>query len=162
MSTPQSNVRSIARDARRLRGLTTLLVVGTALLLAWPVALSIVYRRVPGAWADWSELIAPLAYLWGLARLRGAFAAIGVGALFGPAVRRALTGLGIAMMVGATLEVVVIPNLLFWVLGPGHGGGLLRFDVGAFATGAMGAGLVLIARLFAAAAEMSEELDAIL
>jgi len=140
----------------------TWLVAGTALLLAWPLALALAYGRVPGGWANWSELVAPLVYLWGLIRLRGAFARIATGALFAPAVRRALTALGIAMIVGAALEVVVIPNTLFWTLGPGHGGALLRFDVGALAIGAIGAGLVLIARLFAAAAAMSEELDGIL
>lgn len=162
MSTPFTNTRSIARSARWLRDCTTLLVVGTGLLLAWPLVLALAYRRVPGGWANWSELVAPLIYLWGLIYLRSAFARIAAGALFGPAVHRALAALGMAMIVGAALEVAVIPNLLFWTLGPGHGGALLRFDVSALSVGAIGAGLVLIARLFAAAAAMSEELDGIL
>ena len=66
------------------------------------------------------------------------------------------------MICGAALQVVVLPNVVFWLLDGAQGGGLLRFDVAAFSVGAIGAGLLLIARLFDAARAMATELDGIL
>lgn len=150
------------RLAARLRFATTLLIVGTTALLAWSEGVGLASGRPRGDGRVWAELLPPLAYLWGLVRLRSAFAAIAAGGLFGTTVRRALAGLGLAMIVGAALEVVVVPNVVFWLLGPGRGGALLRFDVGAFSVAAMGAGLLLVVRLFGTAAAMAEELDGIL
>jgi len=151
----------LRRHAARLRVGVTLLAGGTAALLAWTAALPLVFGWKAAAPDPLAEFLPSLVYLWGLFRLRGALAAIAAGELFGPAVERALRDLGIALVAGTALDIAVLPNLLFWTLGPGHGG-LLRFDVGNFCAGAMGAGLLVIARLVRTAAAMREELDGFL
>ena len=163
MSTISSPGRAgVIRQARALSRLTAILIAGTFLLLAWPLALSLTLGRPPAGWSNLTELVPPLVYLLGLVQLRSAFVSIAAGELFGSATRRALSRLGAAMLLGATLQVVVMPNLIFWLMERGEGGGLLRFDVAAFSVGAIGAGLLLIVRLFDAAGEMEAELDGIL
>lgn len=147
----------LKRLAGRLRGAVTLLVAGIASLLALSQGVGIVHGYFPGRWDGWIAAALPAIYLWGLIRLRSGIGAVAAGELFGPAVERALRDLGAALLVGQVMELVVLPNLRFWLLGPGHGS-LLMFDPGGFAAGAMGAGLVLVSRLFRTAAAMRDEL----
>jgi len=160
MSSPPAQA-DLRRHAARLRTAVTLLAGGTAALLLWSAALPVVFGTYGARPEALAEYLPSLVYLWGLFRLRGALAAIAAGELFGPAVERALRDIGVALVVGTALDILVLPNLLFWTLGPGHGG-LLRFDVGNFCAGAMGAGLLIVARLVRAAAALRDELDGFL
>ena len=152
-------MRAIVRLARRLRLMTTAFVVGIGSMILWSAGLGLLMGPKSVDPADWSELVPPLVYLGGLMQLRGAFSALASGVLFAPALERALLRLGVAMMAGAALQVVVIPNVLFWLLGPGRGGAMLRLDVAALSVGAIGAGLLLVARLIKAGRGMATELD---
>jgi hypothetical protein len=153
---------TVAAQARMLRRLTTTLVAGTGVLLFWPIVYAFACGRPITDWAVWAHFAAPVIYLWGLVQLRGAFAQIAAGDLFGPVTQRALSRLGVAMILGSALQAVVVPNLLFWLSSRKAGGALLNFDVAAFTVGAIGAGLLLIARLFGEAGNMANELEEIL
>lgn len=150
---------AVLARARLLRRLTTTLVAGTGALLLWPILYAIAVGRPITDWAVWAHFAAPVIYLWGLVQLRGAFARIACGDLFGPVTQKALARLGAAMVVGATLQAVLVPNLLFWFSSRNGGGALLNFEVAAFSVGAIGAGLLLIARLFGEAGKMANELE---
>lgn len=158
MSSPVQST-AIVRLARRLRLLMTAFVIGIGAMIFWSAGVGLLMGPASVDLVDWSELVPPLVYLGGLWQLRGAFSAVASGVLFAPALEWSLVRLGGAMMAGATLQVVVIPNMLFWILGPGRGGALLRLDVAALSVGAIGAGLLLFARLIAAGRMMAAELD---
>jgi hypothetical protein len=107
--------------------------------VAGPLAASYVY---------WFSLLAPGFFLVALWAASNAFAWIGRGEAFGPAMVRALSQIGFSLMFGAFAAIVVQPSLIFLI---GNGFTDMRFarfdiDIENLTLALVGGVLVLLAR----------------
>lgn len=103
-------------------------------------------------------------YLWGLWAIRRIFRDLAKGAMFQPAIGGGLTQLGWAIVGGAVVSAVAVPNLLRWSIQAGlitgttrPNQGLLHFDVAYLMLFLVGGAILLLARLLRVAAEYQEE-----
>ena len=136
------------------------LVLGLALgVLPWRMAtdrdggmgtqaMLLVVRLLPG-----------VGYLWALWAVQRALGELASGAMFHPAVARAMRHIGIGVLAGALFNVFAVTNLSRWISG-GHGG-YAYFDLSGIVLGVVGAALVLLARVVDQARAMQAELDEI-
>lgn len=140
---------------KRARILMWLVTVPFALLAVIAVMqLGFVVRNASG----WPLLIAftPMyIYIWAMWMVRHALKAIAGGALFDQVVPRLLFRVGIALFLGALINVFAVPaaSLAFKLRLT------FQFDGAAITLGVVGATLVLVSQLLKQAASMREELD---
>ncbi len=109
-------------------------------------ALLLVVRLLPG-----------VGYLWALWAVQRALGELASGAIFHPAVARAMRHIGIGVLAGALFNVFAVTNLSRWIAG--GKGGYLYFDLSGIVLGVVGAALVLLARLVDQARALQAELD---
>ena len=98
-------------------------------------------------------------YLWALWAVQRALGELASGALFHPAVARAMRHIGIGVLAGALFNVFAVTNLSRWI-GGGHGG-YAYFDLSGIVLGVVGAALVMLARVVDQARALQAELDEI-
>jgi hypothetical protein len=152
------------RRSRQFRDLTTIVIVGLALVLllgplAW-LAQIVTHRTDPSARQAFlmADLLAPgLFYLFALWSIRAAFDDLGKGRLFETTVTAALQRVGWSLLAGGLISVFVVTNVAR-VLTDGRGG-YLHFDLPGIVLGVVGAALVLLARLIDQARAIQAELD---
>jgi hypothetical protein len=101
-----------------------------------------------------------LGYLWALWAVQRALGDLARGALFQPAVARAMRHIGIGVLAGALFNVFAVTNVSRWICG--CQGVYLYFDLSGIVLGVVGAALVLMARLVDQARALQAELDEIL
>jgi hypothetical protein len=155
------------RSHCRLLRIATLFVFACLCLLVGVIDVA----AIAGAWrpadparigATQAMLIAvhfvpALGYLWALWAVQRALGELASGALFHPAVARAMRHIGIGVLAGSLFNVFAVTNLSRWISG-GHGG-YLYFDLSGIVLGVVGAALVLMARLVDQARALQAELD---
>lgn len=112
-------------------------------------AMLLVVRMLPG-----------VGYLWALWAVQRALGELATGAMFHPAVARAMRHIGIGVLAGALFNVFAVTNLSRWIAG--GKGGYLYLDLSGIVLGVVGAALVLLARLVDQARALQAELDEIL
>src|SRR3954469_8013514 len=134
---------------RVLRNLVTMVFALLVLVLAIEVT-ALVSGRHPSPWLLVYRL-PMLFYLWAIWDSRRAIASIGRGEMFGTAVPRLLTRVGLALFLGGIVNVFGAPLLLWLVSGRGA---IAYYDVAAITLGVVGLTLVLVAQLLAQAAAM--------
>lgn len=105
------------------------------------------------------RLLPGVGYLWALWAVQRALGELASGAMFHPAVARAMRHIGIGVLAGALFNVFAVTNLSRWISG-GHGG-YAYFDLSGIVLGVVGAALVLLARVVDQARAMQAELDEI-
>lgn len=105
------------------------------------------------------RLLPGVGYLWALWAVQRALGELASGAMFHPAVARAMRHIGIGVLAGALFNVFAVTNLSRWI-GGGHGG-YAYFDLSGIVLGVVGAALVLLARVVDQARAMQAELDEI-
>ena len=98
-----------------------------------------------------------LAYLYALWACRSAAGRIQRGASFDDAIPPLLTRMGIALVIGAALE--IFGYLWFVRLLEGGPGSIMAYDPATMTLGAIGALLLVLSSLWRQAAGMAEELD---
>lgn len=103
-------------------------------------------------------------YLWGLWAIRRIFRDLARGGMFQPAIGTGLTQVGWAIVGGAVVSAVAVPNLLRWSIQTGlitgstrTNQGILHFDVAYLMLALVGGAILLLARLLSVAAEYQEE-----
>ena len=161
------NADVLQRESRRMRGVTTFVLLGMAALVLFSL-LSPVLRqeslREPLAEVLGRNLVLAgptIWYLFGLWAIRRLYSDLAEGRLFQPAVARGVSGLGWALAWGAGTQVVIVPNLLRWISSE-PGGSVLHYDVSAIVLGIVGLTLTVLARLLQRAAALHAELEQII
>ncbi len=101
-----------------------------------------------------------LGYLWALWAVQHALGELAAGALFQPALARAMRRIGYGVLAGALLSVFAVINLSRWIIG--GSGSYLYFDLSAIVLGVVGAALILLARVVDQARALQAELDEII
>lgn len=150
----------LRRDCGRLAKALYALCATVSLLILLDSLGPWLVRRPDGAGlvAGLLGLIAPLAYMVGLARLARVLGLYAGHGRF--AVTDALAGVGWALTAGAVFQTLAAPGLARLA---GHGPGYwIGLDAATIALGALGIALVVFARLFRRAARMETELETIL
>lgn len=158
--TPQALV---ARRSRLLQQGLGLLIALLVVLFGW-IALDFIGR---GRWLLLlaSPLLPGLFYLWSLLAVWRALGALAGGRWFEPSLARALRHVGGGLALGGLASALLLPNLARLLSTPqarlpfasyGH------FDPAYAAVGAVGLALVLLSSVFAKAARLQAELDAII
>lgn len=98
-------------------------------------------------------------YLSALWWVRQALQSFTRGELFAPVVGQALHRVGIVLLIGALLNIFLVPILQHFLgIGPGY---LIAFDIEGIVLGAVGLSLMLLAHVLMRAAELQSELDEI-
>jgi hypothetical protein len=107
--------------------------------------------------AGFVQLLPAILYTYALWALRGAFGRIASGEAFSRELPSALSRTGWALILGGIIAVAIVPSAL-QILdeGPSY---VFELDAGAIAIAALGAGLFVLARLLAEAADTKAELD---
>jgi|GEM_PF-359290 len=153
------------RSQCRLLRIATLVVFAGFLLLLLLAGSLVPWRMAAGDEATRAlllvvRLLPGVGYLWALWAVQRALGELAGGALFAPAVARAMRHIGIGVLAGALCNVFVVTNLSRWIAG--GQGGYLYFDLSGIVLGVVGAALVLMARLVDRARALQAELDGIL
>jgi hypothetical protein len=103
------------------------------------------------------QLLPAILYTYALWALHGAFARIEAGVTFAKELPMALKRTGWALIGGGAAAVAIVPiGLRMLGRGPAY---VFELDASAIAIAALGAGLIVLARLVAEAAEAKAELD---
>ena len=140
--------------SRVLRNLVTAVFVILVLALGIEILAIALGRQRP----EWLLIyrLPMLFYLWAIWTARRAIASIERGEMFDAVVPRLLTHVGLAIFLGALVNVFAAPALL-WLIEARSG--LFAYDVAAITLGVVGLTLVLVAQLLRGAAAMRAELD---
>ncbi|MBV8685110.1 MAG: DUF2975 domain-containing protein [Alphaproteobacteria bacterium] len=157
MDAGSDGLKTLRARSRLLAALVTLVFVVLALAQAMEVAVV-----ASGRYPHWQLLVYRLPmlfYLWAIWTIRRATVSLAQGELFDLVVPRLLGRVGLALFLGALVNVFATPLLLRAAAGRGP---VAHYDVAAITLGVVGATLVLVARLLAEAAAMRRELDEIL
>jgi len=158
---------ALAARSARLRDLMSLLLVAMTVLLLlerFSAAALALYRdadaqAVRRLAAQFIAAGPELLYLLALWWVRQALDGFSRGALFAPAIARALERVGIVLVAGALINTLVVPGAQTMLgFGPGY---LIAYDVGGLVLGAVGLSLSILAHVLRYAAAMQAELDEI-
>jgi len=158
------STEQIQRRSRQFATATVLL--GLVIVVAFLVTMGSAFRAPA---VDQPELqvmyavywLPSLFYLWALVAIRRTFLDIGAGALFGPAVARGLRRVGWALLIGGTVNLIVIRVIQNSYLPRGFSTGEthlfrgLNFDPAYVMLILIGLALLLLGRLLKAAADHS-------
>lgn len=160
-------LESFRRHCRVMRRMTTAVLVGLILILAWPyllLPLAHFVMQQAATTSDYRQLflglvhVAPgLCYLWALWAMRRALGNLATGQLFQPTVATALRQMGSGVIAGALVSIFLVTNISRMIV---HGrGGFAYFDISGIVLAMVGAALILLARLVEQARCLESELD---
>ncbi|CAN5303597.1 hypothetical protein BH09PSE1_BH09PSE1_04140 [soil metagenome] len=165
---PHADIDRFRRLCGQFRWLAIFMVVCVGALLALMHVISPVVLATRGVLAEPTQRIlaglimaAPaVCYLFGVWSIGRGLGQIQKGRLIQPALASTLRRVGLALGVGAILQVFVISNLMRLIAG--GRGGYLYWDVGAMTLGMIGGALFLLGRVADQAGRVQAELDEII
>lgn len=143
--------------SRVLRNLVT--IVLAVLLFVLAVELSMLMQGRHGGARFLIHRLPLLFYLWAIWNARQAIAAVGRGDGFGAILPRLIGRVGLALFLGALINVFFAPWLSIAL---GWSSTIAYYDVAAITVGVVGATLMVLGQLLREAVLMREELDEIL
>lgn len=150
-----------ARGAQYRDVIGTVTLITLTILLLEHFAIYVVRPIVwPGVIVSVIVLTPQLLYLFGLWSLRGAFAELAGGELFGARLVRAVSILGRSLIVGGLFSIFLMTNLIRLV--EDGRGGFLHFDLSAIVLTVLGGALLLLSHLLRIAGRMKSDLDTII